>query len=361
MGGLAGDPYESQQDVGELNLMTLIGCVAERGPAWHQRDDLQGAENNHYQGLIPLEDVTRRLMGWHPLRAKVAYLVPSTVEAADVLGDDGKPYRVIPTQQERIGVLRDDTYRDLGVFSSGANHPPYQVTLIEEAERLTGTQLGISSAGVLQEGARAWIEYSMEATLHDDKSGLDYRPNLVKADSMDGSISLTTALTIEATVCMNTLTRNLKEAKGAGTLFRRKHTSGILGDLKTERDALGILEVVDEEFVSELHEMIEQEVTPKQRIELLEILVPIPEDASERSVVLALNKRERLMALSTDPRVEPWLGNAFGEFQRYNTDDHWQAPAKGTGQWERNTWRTLTGKRAEYDRNVASALAKVLA
>lgn len=361
MGGMAGDPYESQQDVGELNLMTLIGCVDERGEAWHRMEGLGGEEDNHYPGAIPLEDLTRRLFTWHPQRAKVGYLIPATVDTADMIGKDGTPYRVVETQQDRIGVLRDDNDFDLGVFRSGANHPPYQVTLIEEAERLTGSMLAVSTAGCLRQGSVGWVEYSLPESLHDPVSGLDYRPNLVRADSMDGSISLTTARTIEATVCMNTLTRNLLEAKQAGAITRRKHTSGILGDLKSERAALGILEQMDEEFLADLHALIAREVTPAQRIELMEILVPIAEDASDRSLVLANNKRDRLVALDSNPMVSQWVGTAFGEFQRYNTDDHWNAPAKGTTQWERNTWRTINGKRAEFDREIVSALDKVLA
>jgi len=356
---------EREQDLPELNTGTLIGCVEQRGSAWHRRDDLGTGESNHYPGLIPVEHVSRRLFHWHPQEAGVAYLVPSTLEVGDdattpVVWLNGQRFRVVPSQQKRIGVLRGDNDYDMGVFMSGAKHPPYQVTLIEGAERLVGTQLGISSAGCLMKGSRAWIEYSMPETLHDDKSGLDYRPNLLKADSMDGSISHTTALTINATVCMNTLTWNLLEASKAGRLVRRKHTTNFGNwNVQDERAALGILEQVDAEFVSELHALIEREVTPAQRIEVMDIIVPLPEKEG-RGLTMAENKRDALMALSTDPAVEPWLGTAFGEFQRYNTYDHWGVTPKGTGRWERNAWRDLSGKRAEFDRQIVSAMEMVL-
>jgi hypothetical protein len=360
MGGMMNDPSESKQDVGELNLWTLIGCTDERGDAWHRRDDLQGAEDNHYPGFIPLEDVKRRLFGWAPRKAKVAYLVPCEIDKADFINGEGLPMRVVETQQGRFGVLRDDDDYDLGVFRT-AEHPPYSVTLIREAERLTGAMLGISTAGCLQRGARAWVEYSMQESLHDDKSGLDYRPNLIRADSMDGTISLTSALTVEATVCMNTLRRNLVEAKGSGRIFKRKHTSGIVsGSLEDERAVLGILEQVDTEFLDGLHSLIDTPVSPKQRIALLDIIVPLPEEKG-RSYTMAENRRDQLLSLDYNPMVEPWVGTAFGEIQRYNTEQHWFAPMKGGNRWERNVWRGITGKQAESDAAVVGALAKVLA
>jgi phage/plasmid-like protein (TIGR03299 family) len=354
----------STQTLTMYNTQTLIGCTEERGDAWHRRDDLNGGEGNHYPGLIPMEDVRRRLFGWGPRTVEVAYLVPADGKAYSkdqFVTIDDQDYRVVKTQANRVGVLHSETDYDLGVFKDGVQHFPYEQTLIREAERLTGTTLGISTAGVLGHGERAWVEFSMEETLHDPKSGYSYRPNLLKADSMDGSISLTTALTIEATVCMNTLTWNLLEAKKAGRLHRRKHTSGLGGDLQDERDALGILERVDEEFTSELHHLLDQELNRQQRIEVMEIMVPLAEDASKRSVSLVNGRREALMALDSDPMVAEWIGTAWGEVQRYNTFQHWYGPTKGSGRWERNTWRTITGKTAEADRQVVEAIERVLA
>ncbi len=374
MGGIAGDPSESNQDVRELNLMTLIGCTAERGDAWHKRDDLQGDESNHYAGFIPREDVMRRLFSWDPQRADVAYLVPLSAEqtrtvlaagpqgAQNIVVMDGKAFRVVKSQEGRVGVLREDNDYDLGVFKSGAHHPPYSVTLLREAERLTGTTLGISTAGLLQKGGVAWMEFSMPQACHDDKSGLEYRPNLLRADSMNGTISLTTALTIEATVCMNTLSRNLLESNIAGTLVRRKHTSGVVTrSLDSERSVLGILEQIDQDFVADPHRMIETPVSEFQRIKLMDIIAHMTDGMSKRSRLLAGNKRDRLSALSSNPMVSPWVGTAFGEFQRYNTDDHWNAPSKGTGQWERNSWRKINGKRQQFDRSLVLAMEKALA
>lgn len=351
----------TNESLRDLNRNTLIGCVAERGPAWHRRDNLQGDEDNAYQGFIPLADVTRRIFNWAPMTVPVAYLVPlGSGECANLqtVLINGEQFRVVPSQQGRVGVLRDDNDYDMGVFMRGVIHPPYQVSLIERVEALTGTQLGISTAGLLAKGARAWVEMSMPHTCHDDRSGFDYRPNFVAATSMDGSLAHQDALTITATVCDNTLKYNLLEAAGAGRVFKRKHTRLSMGHLQEERDVLGILEQVDETFTRELHTLMEIELNRQQRIEVMDILVPLPEEEG-RAYTLAENKRSQLMAMDNDPFVSPWLGNGLGELQRYNSFDHHYSNIKNTGRSERNTWRALNGKQAEADTAVAKAIEMV--
>lgn len=349
----------SKESMLDLNRNTKIGCVAERGPAWHRRDDLQGDIDNHYQGFIPVADILRDLFNWDPNTVLVGYLVPCDAKDADYIRKDGVAVRVVESKQGRVGVLRSDNDYDMGVFKSDVRHPPYQVTLIERIEALTGTQLGISSAGLLAKGARAWVEMSMLETLIDEKAGFGYRPNFVAATSMDGSLAHTDALTITATVCDNTLTWNLLEAKAAGRLFTRKHTSLSMGDLQEERDVLGIIEQADAEFTRELHAMLAIELNRQQRIEVMDILVPLPEEEG-RAYTMADNRRSALVALDKDPMVEPWVGTAWGEVQRYNTEQHWLAPIKSESRSERNTWRALNGKTREADRKVVQAIEAVV-
>lgn len=351
-------PYESAADLPMYNRQVLIGCTDERGSAWHRRDHLMGDESNHYPGLIPLDDVRRRLFTWQPTVAKVAYLLPD--ETGSHIGDDGHTYRVVETTADRIGVLRDDNDADLGVFKSTAHHAPYQVSLIREAERLTGTTLGVSTAGILGRGERAWVEFSMPETLHDPRSGLDYRPNLVRADSMDGSTAMVTFLSCWATICGNTLTWNMAEAANAGRIYRRKHTAGVVGSLDDERAALGILERIDTEFLAGVAELIATPVTPKQQIEVMDILLPLPDEPG-RGYTVRAQRRDQLQAMGDDPMVSQWIGTAFGEVQRYSTFDQWFAPMAGGDRLERNVWRGISGKRGDADRQVVGALAKVLA
>lgn len=357
----------TNQSLLDLNRNTLIGCTRERGNAWHRRDNLQGELDNHYPGFIPMADVISRIFNWAPQTVGVGYLVPwapadpslwAQELPKDVVVMGGQHFRVVPSQQNRVGVLRNDNDYDLGVFKSGVRHRPY-AELIRDAEKLTGRTLGISSAGLLDRGARAWVELSMPHTVHDSKSGVAFRPNLVKCDSMDGSLANTTFRSMNITICDNTLTWNLLEARSSGMLFKRKHTSKSIGDLAEERDALAILEPMTEEFIAELHSMIAINVDKAKRIEVMDILVPLPTDDG-RARTLAENKRSALLALDNDPMVSPWVGTAYGEVARYNTFDHHYSNIKNRGRAERNAWHGLNGKREASDRVIVSAIEKVL-
>jgi len=96
-----------------------------------------------------------------------------------------------------------------------------------------------------------------------------------------------------------------------------------------------------------------------QRIEVMDILVPLP-DEEGRAYTIADNRRSALAALDKDPMVEPWVGTAWGEVQRYNTEQHWLAPIKSESRSERNTWRSLNGKTREADRQVVQAIEAVV-
>jgi phage/plasmid-like protein (TIGR03299 family) len=350
----------------DLQTNTLIGMTDQRGNAWHKRDDLRRLpdgttlEDNHYPGFIPVEDVNRRLFHWQPVKAPVAYLVPCGPDEADFITKAGVAVKVVESDAGRHGLLRSDNLYDLGTFKT-AQHQPYNVGLIEEAERLTGSILGVSSAGVLAKGGRAWVEFSLPETHHDSKSGFSYRANLVKADSLDGTMAKTTFRSINATVCDNTLSWNTLEAKKAGMLFRRKHTANF-GDLQDERDALGIIEQIDVEFTSELHAMIEREVTKKQVIQVLDVIMPVPEVKEGREFTRRMNRRDEWMSLyETSPMCAPWQGTAFGVFQTDNTFRHWFKQVNGEqSRAERNTYVALKGWQAKEDQKLIAALESVL-
>jgi len=349
----------------DLQVNTLIGMTSQRGNAWHRRDDLRRLpdgtmlEDNHYEGFIPVADVQRRLFDWLPESLPVAYLKQCGVDEADFITADGTAVKVIESQAQRRGLLRDDNQYDLGIFKT-AVHQPYRISLIREAERLTGSTLGVSSAGLLELGGRAWVEFSLPETQHDKLSGFSYRPNLLKADSMNGTMAHTTARTINATVCDNTLTMNLFDAKRAGAVFRRRHTAGY-GNLQDERDALGILEATNEQFVAELHALIQREITPQQVIQVLDIIMPVPADEGRGKTRMENRRDLWLDCYNQDAMCATWKGTAFGVLQTDNTVRHWYSQvSSGVSRSERNTTRAIQGESALADQRVVQAVEAVL-
>jgi Domain of unknown function (DUF932) len=64
-------------------------------------------------------------------------------------------------------------------------------------------ELGISSAGLLKDGAIAWVEIGMPDSITTPER-VTFRPNVLAATSSDGSIATTFERTITDTVCDNT-------------------------------------------------------------------------------------------------------------------------------------------------------------
>lgn len=108
----------SRETLTTLNQNVLIGYTSKRGQAWHYRASEQGAEPNHYENAIPVEDVRRRLFSWTPVEGPVE---------TTILTADGVTRIVDP---ERKTIVRPDTQTILGVFKSG-----YTVRNVSRADR----------------------------------------------------------------------------------------------------------------------------------------------------------------------------------------------------------------------------------
>lgn len=351
-----------------LNTMTLIGCTEQRGHnAWHYRADLQGAEPNHYPGPIPVEDITRRLFNWQPLKVPAMAMVPCDIDDPRMTGIDenGAPYRLVAAPG-RVMIMRSDNDFVLGAFKDGYEPHEYNEWLIGVSAELFAEagvydDLCYSSATLLRGGGIASVEVSVPETIHDPRSGFDYRPNLLLATSLDGSLSTTIKRTVTATVCDNTLDAALSES-GQGMKVRHSRYSKLrMDDL---REAVGMIKDTGAAFQQKLDTLIEQEVSQKQWIGWLDEFAPMPNaenpKVTPRMVTIAENKRSALTNLYfTDPRVADWTGTAFGVVQAANTYLHHVSRVSGD-RGERNAERALTAKPGEIDGDAIAALDKVL-
>jgi phage/plasmid-like protein (TIGR03299 family) len=198
-----------------------------------------------------------------------------------------------------------------------------------------------------------WTEVSVPETKN--VCGVDYRPNLLSATSFDGTLATTYKRTIGATVCDNTLSAALSEG---GTTLKFKHTKGSNHRLAATRDALAIIETTGKQFEAAVKTLTSAKISHLQFKEVLNVLVPMEEDASPLAQNAAQNKRNALTAmLVTDPRVEPWADNAFGVLQLFNTWEQHERPVRGsTLRVERNMFDSLSGKVEKTDADVLAAL-----
>jgi len=128
-----------------LNQNVLIGFTAKRGKAWHYRATDQGAEPNHYPGAIPLHDVQRRLFAWSPEEA-VVLAEHRTAAGTTFLRDE-----------KHKAIVRPDTGVVLGIVGKSYTIHGYREWLLGNVTALLG-EAGIGSAGLLESGARAWVQ-----------------------------------------------------------------------------------------------------------------------------------------------------------------------------------------------------------
>lgn len=348
----------SNETVQDLNLNTLIGMTDKRGNAWHYRQQFQGEESNHYPLAIPVEDVRRRLFCWKAVEGTV--VSEATIPAPIDGGFEDLVIRV--TDRKRKTIIRPDTGVILGVFSGqpgeewGYKIHQYEEWLLDEVSLLLEDELGVSSAGLLAQGGIAWVEVSVPDTIV-TPSGVKFRPNLLCTTSLDGSISTTFKRTITDTVCDNTRAVALGERSPQ---VKIRHTRNSAMKLAETREALGIVYSMADDFALEVERLTNTTVTDNQWAQFMDELFPVPKDKG-RSQTITTNKRSALDQLwTTDPRVTPWKGTAWGALQAVNTAVHHVFTVKGD-RAERNMLRTIEGDFDALDIRSARALESVLA
>jgi phage/plasmid-like protein (TIGR03299 family) len=335
----------SRETMTWLNTNTLIGFTEKRGNAWHYRADSQGDEPNHYTGAIPADDVIRRLFAWNAISVPIYVNVPD--------------FGMMPVDG-RQAIARDDSYAVMGMFKEGYTMHQYRETLIDNMANIIDTSsgdLGIGSAGLLRNGAQAWVSIEVPDNIVTPE-GVEFRPHLLACTSHDGSLATTYKRVVTNVVCDNTMAAGLAEQ---GQAYRIKHSKYSKLKLNDARDALAIVHTIGDDFAAEVAELCAIDVSNKAWSEFLNAHSPVPETAG-RSLTMALNTRESLTQLwNSDIRVSPWRNTAWGVVQAVNTYEHHTKTVRGATRPERNMTRALTGGVDTLDTDTMSTLRKVLA
>lgn len=347
----------SKETAAWLNTNTLIGFTDKRGShAWHYRADLQSAESNHYPGAIPVADVQRRLFAWDAIEAPLSVAVPATMDEMTSLNADGMPVRVVEIP-DRKAIVRSDTADVFGVFKSGYAIHQYREWLLNTVSGILGDTLAIGSAGLLKNGAVAWVSVEVPESITTPE-GVEFRPNLLASTSHDGSMATTFARVVTLTVCDNTLAIARNEA---GQKYKVKHSRHSGFKLADARDALNLIHSAADDYAAQVKELCETTVTNRQWAQFLDMHCPMPEE-SGRARTLAQGKREDLAQLwSSDMRVAPWANTAFGVVQAINTYTHHKGIVRGMARPERNALKAVTGEFDTLDRATLDTIGKVLA
>lgn len=311
----------SRETMSTLNTLQLIGNVDELGKAWHFDELYQGTESNHYAGFIPPEDVRCRLLNWTAEEAPVQYLRP------EIINEDGVTPAEMVTDETRKVIYRSDTGHVMGVFSASYARHQHD-NLLDSVMGIVGDGLGISSAGLLEDGAVAYVQVQRADSIV-LADGAEYRPFLLAMGSHNGKRATGFQWVVTRVVCDNTLAWAASEK---GAKYKIKHTRYSQVKIKDAREALGIIDTGTGGFAEEMDEFLAMKVSDKQWSDFLDNFVPLDDDMTKRSQTMAENKRGMLNQLyKHDDRVAPWVGTGWGVYNAVNTYDQHHAIARGLG------------------------------
>lgn len=387
-----------------------------RKPAWWFRSDYEKtlARPSHYAESLTTGMIKSELLGWEAVEAAIRCSVelripadhplsktPGTEEIRQVeftLPD----YKGVVREDKLIECYLNDQLAELGpeavmnVATSSFNTNSFKKVLIDNVALILDESPGdliVTGAGVLKWGRVAYVEVSVPKTLHNNMTGIDYRPNLLASSSFDGSVATRYDRTITNAVCDNTHQWALQESSektGSFVVRRTKNMDSVFG--VKAREALGIVERSAQEFEAVIEEWSKVPVSPKQFIKFLDVIVPIPElkvtqvekqlsiqgqmqmvkvdKTNTNSHTIALNKRDRLSELyESDPRVSPWKGTKLGVGQLINTwatHDQTMKGAKAHGgnklaaRVEGQLLKVMDGSFAKQDQDFLAKLDDVL-
>lgn len=361
----------SRETAQHLNTQVLVGCTAKRGNAWHYRADLQTpwsfeyedeqgrriadmGVGNHYDGFVPVSHVIGRLFNWEPITAPVF---------AQIDRLDGTKEFVEISNTQRIYPSDDPSYTFWISTESYLPHS-YEDWLVGGISNILDTahgDLGISSAGLLNGRATAWVEVSMPDTVITPE-GIAFRPNLLAATSLNGTVATTYKRTVTATVCDNTLSAALSEKTSQTVKVRHSRYSNL--KLADAREALAIIHTMADEVSAELAELCAIEVTDKQFFDIVNaVLLPDGKEPETKNGKTIIEKRREEMSQlwRNDNRVSPWAGTGFGVIQAFNTHtQHFKGARRGVSKADRNMMATIKGDIEEQDRKVYATMLSVL-
>jgi phage/plasmid-like protein (TIGR03299 family) len=329
----------------------ISGMEATHGePWWKNRETCNPA--NHYDGPIPIEAV-EKLFGFDVNLARVW-----------VEDKDGNLFLA----EEFLAAVPDNQKVCYAVHSKKFSMDGHQFRewLIEGPAKVINGTVGISNAGLLKNGAQAWVNVTTPEEWKTPQ-GVDFRPQLLWTTAVDGSLASIIKETDIISLCDNTREAALRSA---GLSYRVKHTSGSKLKLQDAQAALHLLETNGEAFAAEIATLCEYEVTNAQFDAFMAKLVPMPDmsahdinkrDYSTRNATIAANKREKLNELyRTDGRVAPWQGTAYGVVQMVNTfGQHYATQRNANHRAERNMENVITGKIADADNDALALLQKI--
>lgn len=347
----------SRETLEWLNEKTLIGDTDLRGKAWHYR---KGA-TNHFAGAVPIERVRGLLLPYEPVLQPLWIRIPATQDDNDGFNSETGSFWKWHQVTNFQGIASDNDPSVLhAIHTNDYQNHPFSEWLIQNVLNLVDGNVHVSSTGLLQKGAVAWVELSIDQNL--SVADFQYRPHLLASTSTNGRYRTEYGRKVQAVVCDNTLDMASRES---GQSISYKHTKGSVARIADAREALGLIVATGDDFAQEINELLSWKVSSAQFSKWLDFAAPTRDENGElkhgAAFTRADNVRTKLATMYRgDDRVSPWAGTAFGVRQLSNTYWHHERGAnKSTIRPERNMLDSIGGKTKDNDRQALTWLAQV--
>lgn len=334
----------SQETARWLNTKTLIGMGKL---AWHKDERFQGAESNHYDGPVPIEDIRRRLIDW------------KAVERPVYVGG-GMDGETPVAQPDLKAIVRDDNGDRLTVAGADYKIHQYDEWLLGGLSQILDTSSGdliIGSAGLLQNGGVMWVQVETPETVV-TPSGVAYRPHIMAATSHNRSIKSTYKGGNVVVVCDNTMAAALGEKTPE---WKVPHTRLSKLDPQAAREALEVIFTVEDVFTREIEELVSIKVTDAELAKILDEWAPITKVETGIKRRKDEERRGKLLTMwNEDERVAPYKNTAWGVLSLTSTWRLHDRGVRNVSRDERNGLDSVTGKTANEDRDDLRLIKAVL-
>jgi phage/plasmid-like protein (TIGR03299 family) len=350
---------KSAETMNWLRENIKIGFTSERGPAWWAAGAVTKdgtwdtiPDGSHFSGPVPMEEVHKLLD---------LPLVKATATFAEYLDENG--VRQVTKDTNVLPIINARTGQVFSYPREGYKIHPYLETLSGFIGKiLDDDAVAVGSVGLLKKGGVAFLQAVLPE--HYEVAGYGFVPYVSAVTSADLSRSTSWNTGIKGMVCDNTVNMALKEAL---TMLKVRHTRNSGVTVQHARERLGIqLTQVADETADAIEALVKIDVSDKQLAAWMDLAVPlVNEDGTPKvknGLTIAEGKREKLTALTRDPKVAPWNGTAFGVLQMDNTFRTWEQTVRSAtgGRLERNFANDALGVTAKADAEAMEILAKVL-
>lgn len=363
-----------------LRNHTVVGDVKENGMPWTARvlgvglDDLTDAgEKWLYSGQVPLKRV-RALLDDFTVQSTPFSFVRAAMPWDDesltfsLPGEEGRFVLVSDESRQVISDVKRDTVH--GVFKSGYAIHDFRETLLERTARIVRESTGdlhVNAAGVLADGAEAWVSVAAGKVESIKEAGITFYPHVMAASSHNGTLASSLQGVVTLPVCDNTRAAALGEGRANGTVTKARHSrkSGerLVREESEAAQALGLMTEASEVFAAQVAKDTKTKVTEKAVDAFLDSLFPVSEDQTKNQNTRNENNRDKFLHMyRKDERASAWEGTVFGVLQAHNTVNLWESGSWGTTDvTSRNVRRVITGEAGKREADARATLVQAMA